>query len=155
MLALNAAIEAARAGEQGRGFAVVADEVRKLAERTGKATGEITQMITGIQSETNDAVTSMEVGIKEVQTGTELTDTAGNSLNEIISMSGRLTDMIHQIATATEEQSVAAEEISRSVEQISSVSKETARGAEESSQAANVLSQQAESLKNIVEKFKV
>ena len=100
-------------------------------------------------------LTSMEAGIKEVQTGTELTDTAGNSLNEIISMSGRLTDMIHQIATATEEQSVAAEEISRSVEQISSVSKETAAGAEESSQAADVLSQQAESLKNVVEQFKV
>ncbi len=155
LLALNAAIEAARAGEQGRGFAVVADEVRKLAERTGKATGEITQMIQGIQSETNEAVTSMEAGIKEVDTGRELTDTAGNSLNEIIQMAQRLTDMIHQIATATEEQSVAAEEISHSVEQISTVSKETAKGAEESSQAAGTLSQQAEELKSIVEQFKV
>ncbi len=155
LLALNAAIEAARAGEQGRGFAVVADEVRKLSERTGKATGEITQMIQGVQKETNEAVGFMESGIKEVQTGTELTDKAGNSLSEIINMSQRLTDMIHQISTATNEQSNAAEEISQSVEQISAISKETAVGAEESSQAAEVLSKEAEGLKVAISKFKI
>ncbi|MEE8577627.1 MAG: methyl-accepting chemotaxis protein, partial [candidate division Zixibacteria bacterium] len=100
LLALNAAIEAARAGEQGRGFAVVADEVRKLAERTGKATGEITGMIKGIQEETEEAVKSMESGIQEVDKGRDLADKACNSLNEIVTVSQRVMDMIQQIATA-------------------------------------------------------
>ncbi|MBK7091914.1 MAG: hypothetical protein IPH59_09365 [bacterium] len=87
LLALNAAIEAARAGEQGRGFAVVADEVRKLAERTTKATKEITDMIKGIQSDTKGAVVSMEQGIHEVEGGRQLADKAGESLNAILDFS--------------------------------------------------------------------
>ncbi len=155
LLALNAAIEAARAGEQGRGFAVVADEVRKLAERTGKATGEITEMIKGIQTETNEAVRSMEAGIKEVDNGRELADKAGNSLNEIVTMSQRVMDMIQQIATASEEQSSAAEQISKNVEHISTVTKETATGAEQSATAAEELNRQAEGLQLMVRKFKL
>lgn len=155
LLALNAAIEAARAGEQGRGFAVVADEVRKLAERTGKATGEITQMIKGIQNETGEAVHSMEAGIQQVDRGRELTDKAGVSLNEIVAMSGRVLEMIQQIATATEEQSVAAEQISKNIEQITTVTQETAKGAEQSAAAAEELNRQAEGLQQMVGRFKV
>jgi methyl-accepting chemotaxis protein len=155
LLALNAAIEAARAGEQGRGFAVVADEVRKLAERTGKATGEITQMIKGIQTETNDAVHSMEAGIQQVDHGRELTDKAGASLNEIVTMSGRVLEMIKQIAAASEEQSSAAEQISKNIEQITSVTQETAKGAEQSAAAAEQLNRQAEGLQTMVARFKV
>ena len=155
LLALNAAIEAARAGEQGRGFAVVADEVRKLAERTGKATGEITEMIKGIQQGTEDSVHSMEAGIQEVDKGRELADKAGSSLNEIVSISGRVMDMIQQIATASEEQSTAAEQISKNVEHISSVTKETATGAEQSATAAEELNRQAEGLQKMVAQFKI
>ncbi|MBD3331961.1 chemotaxis protein, partial [candidate division GN15 bacterium] len=155
LLALNAAIEAARAGEQGRGFAVVADEVRKLAERTGKATGEITDMIKGIQTETNDAVGSMETGIQEVDKGRELADQAGNSLTEIVNMSQRVMDMIQQIATASEEQSTAAEQISKNIEHISSVTKESASGAEQSAAAAEELSRQADGLQAMVARFRI
>ncbi len=155
LLALNAAIEAARAGEQGRGFAVVADEVRKLAERTGKATGEITSMIKGIQVQTGEAVDVMQSGLKEVDTGRQLADRAGDSLTQVVQMSQRVMDMIQQIATASEEQSSAAEQISRTVEQISSVTKETAAGAEQSSAAAEQLNRQAEGLRQMIGKFEI
>ncbi|MFZ1683083.1 MAG: methyl-accepting chemotaxis protein [Candidatus Zixiibacteriota bacterium] len=155
LLALNAAIEAARAGEQGRGFAVVADEVRKLAERTGKATGEITDMIKGIQKETSEAVHSMEAGIKVVDQGRELADQAGSSLTEIVAMAQRVTDMIQQMATAAEEQSAASEQIAKNVEHISGVTKETATGAEQSAAAAEELSRQADGLQVMVSKFRL
>ncbi len=155
LLALNAAIEAARAGEQGRGFAVVADEVRKLAERTGTATGEITDMIKGIQEDSGRAVTSMEGASKLVDEGKALADEAGNSLNEINQMSTRVSDMIIQIATAADQQSAAAEQISHSMEQIANVTRESAAGAEQSASAAENLNQQAEVLKTMIGQFKV
>jgi methyl-accepting chemotaxis protein len=155
LLALNAAIEAARAGEQGRGFAVVADEVRKLAERTGKATGEITEMIKGIQKDTSEAVESMETGIGEVDKGRELTDKAGSSLTDIVNMSQQVMDMIQQIATASEEQSAAAEQISKNIESVSAITRQTASGAEQSAAAAEQLNRQAEGLKHVVERFKL
>ena len=155
LLALNAAIEAARAGEQGRGFSVVADEVRKLAERTGKATSEITAMIKGIQKDTSQAVTGMESGIAHVERGRELADKAGDSLKEIVGMSQRVMDMIGQMATATEEQSAAAEEISKTMEQITNVTQETATGAAQSAAACELLNRQAEGLQQIVSAFRV
>ena len=155
LLALNAAIEAARAGEQGRGFAVVADEVRKLAERTGKATGEITGMIKGIQDDTTAAVRSMETGIQEVDKGRVLADKAGNSLTEIVAMSQRVMDMIQQIATATGEQSGAAEQISKNVENVSSIARGSADGAQQSAAAAEQLNRQAEGMQRMVAQFKL
>ncbi len=155
LLALNAAIEAARAGEQGRGFAVVADEVRKLAERTGKATSEITEMIKGIQVDTNAAVISMEKGVKEVEHGRELTDKAGSSLNEIVTMSDQVVNMMQHIATASEEQSSAAEQISQNMENIASIANETATGAEQSATAAEELNKNAEGMQQIVGQFKL
>jgi methyl-accepting chemotaxis protein len=153
LLALNAAIEAARAGEQGRGFAVVADEVRKLADRTGTATQEIFGMIKTIQKDTGEAAHSMESGISEVQSGRELAEKAGNSLDEIVTVSQQVMDMIQQIATATEEQSAASEQISRGIERISTMAAETAGGTEMSAKAAEDLSKQAEKLQCIVGEF--
>lgn len=155
LLALNAAIEAARAGEQGRGFAVVADEVRKLAERTGKATSEITEMIKGIQQQTEDAVGTMESGIQKADVGKELADRAGASLREIVGMSQNVMDMISQIATAAEEQSAAAEEISKTVEHISTVTNETSEGASRSAAAADILNGKSERLREIAGRFRV
>ena len=155
LLALNAAIEAARAGEQGRGFAVVADEVRKLAERTTKATAEITGMIKGIQRDTSDAVKSMEEGTVEVDNGRQLADRAGDSLNEILNMNQRVMGMIQQIASAAEEQSTAAEQISKNVEQIAAVSKQTATGSEQSARESARLNQQAEELDKLVKEFTI
>ncbi len=155
LLALNAAIEAARAGEQGRGFAVVADEVRKLAERTARATGEITSMITAVQEKTNSSVSSMQRGIDEVDGGRKLADSAGASLNQIVTVSEQLLDMMRQIASATEEQSVTAEQIGKSITEIANVTQESAAGAQQAAQAAEGLNRQAESLKEIVSQFRL
>lgn len=155
LLALNAAIEAARAGEQGRGFAVVADEVRKLAERTGKATGEITDMIKGIQTDTSTAVSSMESGLKEVEAGRSLTDRAGDSLHQIVEMSDQVLEMIRQIATASEQQSSAAEQISKNIEYIATVTRESASGASQAAAAAEELNQQAEGMRKMVSAFRL
>jgi methyl-accepting chemotaxis protein len=155
LLALNAAIEAARAGEQGRGFAVVADEVRKLAERTTKATKEIAGMIKKIQSDTSGAVQSMEEGTNEVERGIELADKAGSSLKEIVGVSQKVTDMVTQIAAASEEQSSASEQISKNVEAISKVTGETAQGTQQIARAAEDLNRLTENLQKLIGDFKV
>jgi len=155
LLALNAAIEAARAGEQGRGFAVVADEVRKLAERTTKATAEIASMIEGIQKDTSDAVSSMEEGTSQVETGTELAIKAGDSLNSIVSVVSEVQHMIEQIATASDEQSAAAEQISGNIGNIASVTKQSAQGAEQMASTAERLNRQTDALNELVNKFKL
>ena len=153
LLALNAAIEAARAGDQGRGFAVVADEVRKLADRTGKATAEITQMIRAIQSETAQAVGSMETVTSQTEAGRSLSDSAGHRIEEIVSLSQQVMGMIQQVAGAADEQSSAVEEIARSIEQISTVTGETARGASQSAAAAEELNRLADDLQTMVSRF--
>jgi methyl-accepting chemotaxis protein len=155
LLALNAAIEAARAGEQGRGFAVVADEVRKLAERTTKATKEIAGMIKKIQSDTSGAVISMEEGTREVNNGISLADKAGASLQEIVTISQRVTDMITQIASASEQQSSTSEQISKNVEAISTVAAETASGTQQVARAAEDLNRLTENLQLLIGKFTI
>ncbi|MFZ4619088.1 MAG: methyl-accepting chemotaxis protein [Bacteroidota bacterium] len=153
LLALNAAIEAARAGEQGRGFAVVADEVRKLAERTTKATKEIETMIKNIQTETKDAVVAMEVGTKKVNDGIILADKAGASLKEIVTVSQNVTDMIVQIASASEEQTSVSEQISRNIEGINSVAQESSKGSQEIARAAETLFHLSTQLEELIAKF--
>ncbi len=155
LLALNAAIEAARAGEQGRGFAVVADEVRKLAERTSTATKEISNMIKGIQNETQLAVVAMNKGTMEVQTGIKLADDAGKSLSEILSSTEEVLDMINQIAAASEEQSATSEQISKNVVSISKVTAESAGRIEDVAHTAEGLAKITEYLSSLMLQFKV
>jgi len=155
LLALNAAIEAARAGEQGRGFAVVADEVRALAERTTRATHEISTMIKNIQSETQIAVTAMEQGVKEVEQGTVEAGRSGEALQEILMQINEVTMQVNQIATAAEEQTATTNEITNNIMQISQVVQETSRGVHESATAANDLSMMAEQLQTLVQRFKL
>jgi methyl-accepting chemotaxis protein len=155
LLALNAAIEAARAGEHGRGFAVVADEVRKLADRTTRATEEIGESITAIQTETSQAVDRMNTGTEQVGIGVKRAQEAGNSLREIVNSTRNVADMIQSIAAAAEQQSAASEEISRNIESITAVTTQAAEGANQSAQAAAQLSTKAEQLLNIVGQFKL
>ncbi len=155
LLALNAAIEAARAGEQGRGFAVVADEVRKLAERTTKATKEIAAMIKQIQTDTKDAVASMDNGTNRVSEGKNLAQQAGDALKDIIDNTTKVNEAIMQVAAAAEQQSSAAEQISRNIESINSVSQQTAHDVSQIAEASSELNDLTETLSNMVKRFTI
>ena len=155
LLALNAAIEAARAGEQGRGFAVVADEVRALAERTTRATREIGEMIKAIQGETKRAVAAMELGVRQVETGTVGAEKSGHALQDILQQINDVAMQVNQIATAAEEQTATTSEISNNMHQITEVMQRTSQGAHDSATAAKELRDNAEELQRVVRQFKL
>ncbi|GFO66951.1 hypothetical protein GMLC_05300 [Geomonas limicola] len=155
LLDLNAAIEAARAGEQGRGFAVVADEVRALAERTTRATGEISNMIKMIQTETKGAVEAMQQGVQEVEAGTAEAAKSGEALQEILNRISEVTLQANQIATAAEEQTATTGEITGNIQQITQVVHDTSCGAQQSAEAARQLAGLAEDLRSLVSQFKL
>jgi len=155
LLALNAAIEAARAGEQGRGFAVVADEVRALAERTTKATKEISDMIRIIQQETRSAVTSMEEGVLEVERGSSESAKSGEALESILEQINEVTMQVNQIATAAEEQNATTGEISHNIHQITTVINGTNQTAQDTATATEQLTSLARELQALVGHFKL
>ncbi|QDU35113.1 Methyl-accepting chemotaxis protein PctC [Poriferisphaera corsica] len=155
LLALNAAIEAARAGEHGRGFAVVADEVRKLADRTTKATDGVSELISGIQAGTHQAVEKMSSGTEIVGKGVDSARRAGESLNNIVDGAENVAEMVQSIAAAAEQQSAASEQISRNIQSIAAVTHQSREGTQQASVAAAGLSEKAESLKQLVAQFKV
>ena len=155
LLALNAAIEAARAGEQGRGFAVVADEVRKLAERTRKATEEISQMVVTMQGSARNAVTGMDSVVSRVFEGKELSDQAAARMNEIQGSAGQVTGAINEISAALNEQSAAAQDIARQVEHVARMSEDNSYAAQETARISQELDAFASALRDAASRFKV
>jgi len=153
LLALNAAIEAARAGEQGRGFAVVADEVRLLAQRTGKSTSEIGEMIQTIQTLTQQAVSQMGVGVEQVNQGLELANSAQGAIDQIQGGSRRIITVVDQISLALNEQSAASQDVAKSVERIAQMAQNSSQGVSGASRSANTIEQLARVLDTQVSRF--
>lgn len=155
LLALNAAIEAARAGEQGRGFAVVADEVRKLAERTTKATAQITSMIRAIDVDTSGVVNGMQAIGPQVALGVEMATQAGATLRRINEAAVVALANVSEVAAATTEQSQASASVAQNVEQISSMIYESTQSVHAANENVLMLGQLAGELRQSVARFRV
>ncbi|MDB5945254.1 MAG: methyl-accepting chemotaxis protein, partial [Ramlibacter sp.] len=141
ILALNAAVEAARAGEQGRGFAVVAAEVRNLAQRSAAAAKEIKTLIAD--------------SADKVDAGTKLVDAAGKTMEEIVGSVKQVTDLIAEIAAASQEQSSGIEQVNTAVTQMDQVVQQNASLVEEATAATESMKEQAGSLLQMVSQFKL
>lgn len=139
LLALNAAVEAARAGEQGRGFAVVAGEVRNLAQRSAGAAKEIKSLI--------------QDSVSKVESGTQLVNQSGETLDEIVTSVKRVTDIVAEIAAASREQASGIEQVNRAVTQMDQVTQNNASQTEELSSTAEALASQAHHLQEVVDQF--
>ncbi len=155
ILALNAAIQAAMAGEAGRGFAVVADEVQRLAERSGDATRQIDALVKAIQSDTNEAVASMEQSTSGVVTGAKLAQDAGTALEEIESVSTHLAELIQNISEAARQQATAATNISDTMNVIQEITTQTSAGTNETAASIGNLAELANELRHSVAGFRL
>ncbi|NKE66171.1 HAMP domain-containing protein [Ramlibacter sp. RBP-2] len=141
ILALNAAVEAARAGEQGRGFAVVASEVRSLAQRSAAAAKEIKALI--------------DDSVGKVDAGSQLVDQAGQTMQEIVGSIRRVTDIMGEIAAASQEQTRGIEQVNQAITQMDQVTQQNAALVEEASAAAQSMREQAGALVQAVSVFKL
>ncbi|MCC5856572.1 MAG: methyl-accepting chemotaxis protein [Ectothiorhodospiraceae bacterium] len=153
ILALNASIQAAMAGEAGRGFAVVADEVQRLAERSGNATKQIEALVKTIQTDTNEAVISMEQSTAGVVSGARLAEDAGEALREIETTSQHLAGLIQNISEAARQQAKAAGNISDTMNVIQEITSQTSAGTNETATSIGNLADLANDLRNSVAGF--
>lgn len=155
ILSLNAAIQATMAGEAGRGFAVVADEVQRLAERSSKATKQIEAIVRTIQSDTNEAISSMEKSTTGVVLGAKLSQDAGTSLEQIETVSNQLAALIDNISNAAKQQAKAAVSTSDSMNVIQEITMQTSTGTYESAASIGRLLELTNDLRKSVSGFKL
>ena len=155
ILSLNAAIQASMAGDAGRGFAVVADEVQRLAERSSAATKQIEALVKTIQSDTNEAVTSMEQTTAEVVRGANLAQSAGTALEEIETVSQELAELIQNISNAARQQALSAGHISNTMNVIQEITTQTSSGTAATANSIGNLAGMANELRGSVAGFKL
>ncbi|WP_457971398.1 chemotaxis chemoreceptor PilJ [Pseudomonas aeruginosa] len=155
ILALNAAIQASMAGDAGRGFAVVADEVQRLAERSSAATKQIEALVKTIQTDTNEAVISMEQTTSEVVRGARLAQDAGVALEEIEKVSKTLAALIQNISNAARQQASSAGHISNTMNVIQEITSQTSAGTTATARSIGNLAKMASEMRNSVSGFKL
>jgi twitching motility protein PilJ len=155
ILALNASIQASMAGEAGRGFAVVADEVQRLSERAANATRQIEALVKTIQSDTNEAVISMERSTSDVVGGALLAENAGAALDEIESVSNQIANLVQNISRSARDQAMAAGDITRNMNVLREVSEQSADATGATSQAIAKLADLATQLRNSAAGFRL
>ena len=153
ILALNAAIQASMAGDAGRGFAVVADEVQRLAERSSGATKQIEALVKTIQTDTNEAVISMEQTTSEVVRGARLAQDAGVALEEIEKVSTSLAALIQNISNAARQQASSAGHISNTMNVIQEITSQTSAGTTTTARSIGELAKLAEAMRQSVDGF--
>ena len=155
VLALNAAIQAASAGEAGRGFTVVAEEVQRLAERSGEATKQIEAIVKTIQSDTQDAVATMERSTQGVVQGAQLSDAAGAALVDIDRVTRELSALVESISTQAQSEAQSANVVASNIQHIFAVTEQTGDGTRSTAQIVRELSRTAEELRQSVSRFKI
>ena len=143
------------AGEAGRGFAVVADEVQRLAERSSNATKQIEALVKTIQTDTNEAIISMEQSTAGVVAGAKLAEAAGDALREIENVSKHLAGLIQSISEAAKQQANAAANISDTMNVIQEITAQTSAGTNETATSIGNLAELANELRNSVAGFKL
>ncbi|MGH8495716.1 MAG: methyl-accepting chemotaxis protein [Gammaproteobacteria bacterium] len=153
VLALNASIQASMAGESGRGFAVVADEVQRLAERSANATKQIEVLVRTIQSDTNEAVVSMERSTTDVVGGALLAENAGAALEEIEQVSNQIASLVQNISSSARQQSTQAADFTRNMNVLSEISAQTAESTSAASSSISKLAELATQLRTSVAGF--
>jgi twitching motility protein PilJ len=153
ILALNASIQASMAGEAGRGFAVVADEVQRLAERSTNATKQIEVLVRTIQTDTNEAVVSMERSTTDVVGGALLAENAGAALDEIEQVSNQIASLVQNISSSAREQAGAAADVTRRTTRLREIATQTGKATSATAASISKLSALATQLRKTVEGF--